>query len=127
FYRDPEETEKEEVAAPVVEVAKPAPVKDDYIQDWSTEMAPTPAAVPDWASESIPVAAVPIQGSTPSWSIADAGDWSASAPPAAAAVAAAPAPAPAPAPAGGVVGDTSAMAAPANDWGGGAATEDWSK
>lgn len=114
FYRDPEETEKEEVAAPVVEVAKPAPAKDDYVQDWSTEMAPTPAAVPDWASESIPVAAVPIQGGTPSWSIADAGDWSATAPPPAV-------------PATGVVGEPTPLPAPANDWGGGAATEDWSK
>ncbi|KAI0207115.1 40S ribosomal protein SA [Lamellibrachia satsuma] len=114
FYRDPEETEKEEAPAPAVEAPKAA-VKDDYIQDWSTEMAPTPSAVPDWASESIPVAAVPIQGSTPSWSIpAEAGDWSASAPPAAAA-------------ATGVVGEPAPIAAPANDWGGGAATEDWSK
>ena len=58
------------------------------------------------------MAAVPIQGSTPSWSIADAGDWSASAPAA---------------PATGVVGEAAPVAAPANDWGGGAATEDWSK
>ena len=35
------------MAAPVVEVAKATPAKDDYVQDWSTEMAPTPAAVPD--------------------------------------------------------------------------------
>ena len=38
----------------MVEAPKVAPVKDDYIQDWSSEMAPTPAAVPDVSLEKVP-------------------------------------------------------------------------
>ena len=47
------QTEKEEAPAPAVEAPKVA-VKDDYIQDWSTEMAPTPSAVPDVSFQTIP-------------------------------------------------------------------------
>ena len=53
YFIDTQE-KQEEVVAPVVEAPKVAAVKDDYIQDWSSEMAPTPAAVPDVSLDKIP-------------------------------------------------------------------------
>ena len=113
FYRDPEEAEKEEQAA----IEAKQPKQEEYQQEnWNPDApaAPVPE-VADWASEAVPVAAVPIQpgyGATPQttepagatdWSATDTGDWAAGSAPAAAAPAA---------------------AAPGNEWGGGGA-ENW--
>jgi small subunit ribosomal protein SAe len=103
FYRDPEEAEKEEQAA-----LEAKQTKEEFQPDWNPS-ADAPAVVPptsevgDWASETVPVAPVPIQGgfgATEDWSATDTGDWSAT-------------PAPAQAP-----GTTP-------DWGGSANAENW--
>jgi len=117
FYRDPEEVEKDEQAA-----KEQAAAKEEYQpeQPWAggpTELGgPAPEPVTDWASETVPVAAVPIQQGygaqkTEDWS-APTEDWSAAAVPAAAAPGAAAAPA--------------ADAAPAAPQWGGGGVEDWS-
>jgi len=98
FYRDPEEAEKEEQAALEAKTTK------EEFQPADFNIADIGGAQPevaDWATDSIPVAAVPISGtyggSTEDWS-AQTEDWSAppaaaAAPTAAAATAAAPVPA----------------------------------
>lgn len=111
FYRDPEEAEKEEQAA----IEAKAPKQEEYApaaDNWSAD-APIPGAaapVADWASEAVPVAAVPIAApgfGAPAaaggddWSATDTGDW-----------AAASAPVP-------------AAAAPTGEWGGSAAADSW--
>lgn len=118
FYRDPEEAEKEEQAA--IEAKAP---KDDYAapaaENWNVD-APAPAPeVADWATDTVPVAAVPISqpgfgapaataaAGGDDWSATDTGDWAATPAPAAAAPAA-----------GGAAPTT-------ESWGGGAA-ENWS-
>jgi len=78
FYRDPEETEKEEQ---VVEVAKGG--KDEYVPEYNPTEGYAPPEISDWATEA---AAVPVQpgGYKPEdWSAAPetVGEWAA--PPAA--------------------------------------------
>lgn len=122
FYRDPEEAEKEAAEAQAAADKDKAP-KDEFA-DQTPYLAPQ-AEVADWATESVPVAPVPIApaagfGEAPAakdWGATESGDWStplapAPAPAAAAPAAAAGAPAPAAAP------------APANEWGGSGA-ENW--
>jgi small subunit ribosomal protein SAe len=113
FYRDPEEAEKE--AEQAANADKEKTTKDEFA-DQTPYLAPT-AEVADWASESVPVAPVPMQatfgevagvggGTTEDWAATESGEWASPAPPTAVAPAA-----PAPAPA-------------ANEWGG-AAAENW--
>ena len=87
FYRDPEDAEKEEQAA--IEAKAP---KDEYAapqENWAPDAPVAPAPeVADWATETVPVAAVPIQPAfgapaTEDWSATDTGDWAAPAPAAA--------------------------------------------
>jgi len=100
FYRDPEELEKEEQAAVEPKVQKEEPYTPQQ-ENWVADLpAAGPPGVTDWAQESIPVAAVPIQpaygGAPPAteeWSAANTGEW---APAPAAPAAAAPPQAPAP-------------------------------
>lgn len=121
FYRDPEEAEKEEQAT-----TEGKPKEENFQDQWNTGESAQPAIAPvsevaDWASESIPVPAVPVQpysagaGAAPT----PGETWATSAAPnewAAAPQAAAPAPAPtAPAP---PTGSTA-------EWGGSTA-ENWS-
>lgn len=118
FYRDPEEAEKEEQAA--IEAKAP---KDEYAapaaENWNADVPAAGPEMTDWAADTVPVAAVPISqpgfgGGADDWSATDTGDWAASTPAAAAPAAAATPAAPGAAP------------APANEWGGGAAVENWS-
>lgn len=79
FYRDPEETEKEEQAG--AEAVKG--VKDEYVPEYNAADAYVPAEVTDWAAEAA-AAAVPVQpGYKPSddWSGTDVGEWSSTAAP----------------------------------------------
>jgi len=80
FFRDPEESEKEE---PVVDQTKIG--KDEYVPEYNADVAYPQEQVTDWAAET--PAAVPAQaGYKPpndDWSGTDTGDWAASAPPAA--------------------------------------------
>jgi small subunit ribosomal protein SAe len=75
FYRDPEETEKEETEA-VVKVTKEQP---EYVPE---EQPFVRAEVTDWATESTlhqPAAPAPVQPGYPKedWSATDTGDWGA--------------------------------------------------
>lgn len=113
FYRDPEEAEKDEQAAKEASQVK----QDDFVpQQESWNPADVPLGQPevtDWAADSVPVPAVPIQsaqtgfGATEDWSVPESGDWSA---PSQVATTTPAAPAPAP--------------APTNEWGGSGA-ENW--
>jgi small subunit ribosomal protein SAe len=80
FYRDPEETEKEELAA--VELAKGG--KDEYVPEYNAAEAYPQEQVTDWAAET---PAAPLQTGaykpTEDWSATDTGEWAASAAPAA--------------------------------------------
>jgi len=115
FYRDPEEAEKEAEQQAAADKDK-AP-KDEFT-DQTPYLAPQ-AEVADWATESVPVAPVPMQPAygepaapapaTEDWSATESGDWSSPAPPAPAAPAAPVAPAP---------------ATTGNEWGGSGA-ENW--
>jgi len=75
FYRDPEETEKEELAAG--DLAKGA--KDDFaVPDYSAAEAYPPEPVTEWAAEAPgPVVGVP-SGYKPAedWTVTDTGEWS---------------------------------------------------
>jgi len=75
FYRDPEESEKEE--AVVGDQAKTG--KDEYVQEYNAETAYPQDPVTDWAAET--PAAVPVQAGykpTDDWSATDTGEWTAS-------------------------------------------------
>ena len=105
FYRDPEETEKEEA-----EVIKSTKEVQEYN---ATEQGYAPAEVADWAAEStglLPAQPAPVQPgyATEDWSATDTGDWGATPAPAAAAAAVA----------------APAAAAVSNEWGGTAA-DNW--
>jgi small subunit ribosomal protein SAe len=72
FYRDPEETEKEE------QVVDVKPAKDEYVPDYVAVEAYPPDQVTDWAAEP----AGQVLGSTfkpaeSDWSATDTGDWTA--------------------------------------------------
>lgn len=73
FYRDPEETEKEEQAA--LEPAK----KDEYNDYTQGEAVFATTEVSEWGAESNPLAPAPIQPgyTTEDWSATDTGDWAA--------------------------------------------------
>jgi small subunit ribosomal protein SAe len=74
FYRDPEETEKEEQA--VGELAKG---KDEYVPEYNAAEAYPQEQVADWGAE-VAGAAVPVQPGykpTEDWSATDTGEWSA--------------------------------------------------
>jgi small subunit ribosomal protein SAe len=74
FYRDPEETEKEEIGA--VEGSK---AKDDFVPEYSGADAYVQPEVTDWAAETAPTA-VPAQPGykpTDDWSATDTGEWAA--------------------------------------------------
>jgi len=76
FYRDPEETEKEELAAG--DVAKGA--KDDFtVPDYSAAEAYPPEQVTEWAAEITgPVGGVqPGYKPAEDWSATDTGEWAA--------------------------------------------------
>jgi len=77
FYRDPEETEKEELAAG--DLAKGA--KDDFTApDYSQAEAYPPEQVTEWAAEMTgPVGGVQPAGYKPAedWSATDTGEWAA--------------------------------------------------
>jgi len=80
FFRDPEESEKEE---PVVDQTKVG--KDEYVPEYNADVAYPQEQVTDWAAEA--PAAVPAQAGykpTEDWSATDTGEWAASAAPAAA-------------------------------------------
>jgi len=98
FYRDPEETEKEEQAA--ADVQKTGKEEYGLVPEYGVVDAYQAEPVTDWAAEpatgAVPVA--PGFKPTEDWSATDTGDWSATAPP----------------PVGGV-----------SDWGGSSATENW--
>jgi len=122
FYRDPEEAEKEEQAA--IE-AKAKEVETTYTApqaDWNPADMGVPAApeVADWASEAVPVSAVPIQPASPYGGATTA----------AAAVAAGQGQAGQP-PAGGTTEDWAATepqdwsAGTTNEWGGTSTAESW--
>jgi len=74
FYRDPEETEKEEVAA------EQTKAKDEYVPEYSAAEAYPQEPVTDWASEA-PAAQMPAQASgykpAEDWSATDTGEWAA--------------------------------------------------
>lgn len=117
FYRDPEEAEKEEQAAKEASQQK----AEEYTpaqESWNPDNVGMQPEVTDWAADSVPVPAVPMQqgfGTTPAaaddWTATDTGDWSA--------------PAQAQAPAQVAAGAIAAPApAPGNEWGGSAA-ENW--
>jgi len=77
FYRDPEETEKEEQAG--AEVTKAG--KDEYVPEYNAAEAYAAPEVTDWAAEA--AAAVPVQPGykqADDWSATDTGEWSATAP-----------------------------------------------
>jgi len=118
FYRDPEEAEKEEQAAIEAKAPKEEYVAAPTAENWDAS-APAPTSeVTDWATDTVPVAPVPISqpgfgAGNDDWSATDTGDWAAPTTGTAAAAAAAPAPAPA---------TTTAPAG--NEWGGGA-VENW--
>jgi len=97
FYRDPEETDKEEQAAG--EVAKTG--KEEYgAPEYGVVDAYQPEPVTDWAAEATgPAAAAPGFKPREDWSATDVGDWTATTAPAV--------------PAAGI-----------SEWGGGA-TENW--
>lgn len=120
FYRDPEEAEKEELAA-----LEKAAAKEDVTETWPTgaELGTATTDVTDWASEAAPSAsAVPITSygnPTEDWSAPEPAEWSV------------------PAAGSAAAGTTTAAAAPASatsaaapgsmntEWGGTAA-ENWS-
>jgi len=80
FYRDPEETEKEEQAG--AEVTKGG--KDEYVPEYNVADAYAAPEVTDWAAEA--AAAAPVQPGykqADDWSATDTGEWSAAPAPAA--------------------------------------------
>lgn len=99
FYRDPEEAEKDEQAA-----KEASQKQEDYTpQQESWNPAEVPMGQPevtDWAADTVPVPAVPMQsggggfGTAEDWSATDTGDWSAPAPMTSTTQVPAPAPAP---------------------------------
>jgi small subunit ribosomal protein SAe len=91
FYRDPEETEKEEQVAG--DVAKGG-AKDEYVPEYNAADA-YPQEQAEWGAD-VPAPAAPQAGYKPTedWSATDTGEWAAS---------------------------TAAAPAAASDWGGGAA------
>lgn len=117
FYRDPEEAEKEEQAA-----LEAKQTKEEFQPEWNptAEVAATGPVpeVADWASESVPVAPVPVAAGfgtteTGDWSATDTGDWAAASAPPATTAAAVAATVP------------SAGAPTTSDWGGSGTVENW--
>jgi len=83
FYRDPEEAEKEAQAEQAAAADKEKAPKEDFAGD--QPFMPGTQEVSDWASESVPVAPVPMlpsgggveQAATDDWSVPSKSDWTA--------------------------------------------------
>jgi len=80
FYRDPEETEKEEQAG----AEAPKGAKDDYVPEYNPVDTYPVAEVSDWAAETAAVVPAHPHGYKPTddWSATDTGEWAAPAAPA---------------------------------------------